>query len=64
MNVVTEQSIDCPYCGESISLLIDNSVSQQDYIEDCQVCCRPIRINIEIDPDGGAQVMATNENEA
>jgi hypothetical protein len=34
----------CPYCGERISVLIDNSEESQQYIEDCEVCCRPITI--------------------
>jgi transcription elongation factor Elf1 len=34
----------CPYCGEEISILVDPSVPHQTYIEDCEVCCRPIEI--------------------
>lgn len=34
--------IHCPYCGERIGILLDASAGEQDYIEDCQVCCRPI----------------------
>ena len=40
----------CPYCGELIEVVIDMSVEQQDYIEDCSVCCRPITVNVSIDP--------------
>ena len=32
----------CPYCGESLSILIDPSEIGVEYTEDCQVCCRPI----------------------
>lgn len=39
-----EAEIRCPFCGEDITVLIDCSVDDQDYIEDCSVCCRPIRI--------------------
>ncbi len=39
-----EQYFDCPYCGQSISMLLDVSASQQQYVEDCEVCCRPIDI--------------------
>lgn len=46
---VVEQSISCPFCGESISILLDLSAGSQDYIEDCQVCCRPIQIAFETD---------------
>ena len=38
----------CPYCGESISMLIDLSFNNQFYTEDCEVCCRPIEINLTV----------------
>ena len=41
----------CPYCGEPIDLFIDGSVPQQSYVEDCQVCCRPMVIALEISDD-------------
>lgn len=62
LNVVSERSAECPYCGEPISLLIDESVSQQDYIEDCQVCCRPMRIAVLVDADGDVNVHVADEN--
>ena len=34
----------CPHCGERISMLLDLSAGGQDYVEDCEVCCRPIEI--------------------
>ena len=47
-----ELMIDCPYCGESYTTLVDASAGDQDYIEDCEVCCRPIEIHLEITVDG------------
>nr|WP_321226508.1 CPXCG motif-containing cysteine-rich protein [uncultured Psychroserpens sp.] len=41
-----EYFFQCPYCWESISMLIDVSQSQQRYIEDCEVCCNPIQLLI------------------
>lgn len=41
-----EQFFDCPYCWETISMLIDTSLEAQTYIEDCEVCCNPIQITI------------------
>lgn len=38
----------CPYCGAEISMLLDPSVQKQDYVEDCEVCCNPIRVRCEI----------------
>ena len=39
-----EQFFDCPFCVETISVLLDLTVPSQSYIEDCEVCCRPIEI--------------------
>ncbi|MDG1237331.1 MAG: CPXCG motif-containing cysteine-rich protein [Flavobacteriales bacterium] len=40
-----ENFFTCPYCWEQISMLIDTSVTGQNYIEDCETCCNPIQIN-------------------
>ncbi len=63
MNGVEHQQIHCPYCGESIEVVIDCSVEQQSYIEDCSVCCRPINFDISIDSSGELMVDVTHENE-
>jgi len=60
---LTEQSISCPSCGETISVLIDDSLPEQQYIEDCQVCCRPIVFDITEDNDGDMLVSVRAENE-
>ena len=56
--------IHCPYCGEPIEILVDESAGSQRYIEDCQVCCRPIDIAVAIGDDGEAEVRASAENDA
>lgn len=58
------EPIQCPYCGESIDIVIDDSVDQQQYVEDCQVCCRPINIAVSVDEGGEIAVQAWAENEA
>lgn len=35
----------CPYCWEHISMILDPQEETSDYIEDCEVCCRPIEID-------------------
>ncbi|MBO0321500.1 CPXCG motif-containing cysteine-rich protein [Muricauda sp. CAU 1633] len=40
-----EHFFQCPYCWEEISFLLDTSVSNQTYVEDCEVCCNPIEIS-------------------
>lgn len=56
-------TISCPYCGEAIELLIDDSAGDQHYIEDCQVCCRPITISVSLDETGEPQVGAMAEDD-
>ena len=53
----------CPYCGESIELLIDGSVPVQDYVEDCPVCCSPIELAVVVNADGDVQVNARSGDE-
>jgi transcription elongation factor Elf1 len=38
----------CPYCGEMISMVLDISVKGQTYVEDCEVCCRPIEVRYTV----------------
>jgi hypothetical protein len=63
MPEVSEQALSCPYCGESISVLVDHSLPDQSYVEDCEVCCRPIVLGIRVDMNGEVIVLAKSENE-
>ena len=60
---VHEKESYCPYCGEIISLLIDPSMQLQEYVEDCQVCCSPILITIEITHNEDILINTRKENE-
>jgi hypothetical protein len=64
MELLTQQAVNCPYCGESIEVLIDREEAGQQYIEDCQVCCRPITFRVEINIDGELSVSVRDENES
>ena len=57
------RSITCPYCGEGIELLIDDSATGQDYYEDCSVCCRPIRIQVSVDIEGDCTLEILRDDE-
>ena len=41
-----EHAFGCPYCGESITMLLDLSEPDQEYVEDCEVCCNPIGLHV------------------
>jgi hypothetical protein len=44
----------CPYCGEPVDAYVDPGGGVvQDYVEDCAVCCRPIRFRAEYDEERG-----------
>lgn len=57
------QATTCPYCGEAIKLVVDQSVGDQEYIEDCEVCCRPMVLHVMVPAGGDPVVMATSEND-
>jgi len=43
--VIEEVIIDCPSCGESMSLDVDPFAgAEQEYVQDCPVCCRPMDV--------------------
>ena len=45
--------ITCPYCGETFDTTVDLSAGDQDYVEDCRVCCRPIEFELRLDGHNG-----------
>jgi hypothetical protein len=63
MNVLQESTISCPYCGETISILVDGSVEEQQYIEDCEVCCRPMDIRVKVPENGSLRIDVRGEND-
>ena len=57
-----EGSYVCESCGEEIIVPVDLSAgSNQQYVEDCPVCCRPHVVHVEIDQDGDVRVRAESE---
>ena len=59
-----EEEIACPYCGESISVWVDEGGgTSQRYVEDCSVCCRPIEIAVEVSEEGGVSVTALRSDD-
>ena len=53
-----EYFLICPYCGEEISMVIDLSVRRQTYVEDCEVCCKPIQISYTVEDGAIAEFDA------
>jgi hypothetical protein len=53
----------CPYCAEPIDLVVDSSEGDSCYIEDCQVCCRPISVSVTVGQAGEARLELRHEDE-
>lgn len=56
--------VDCPFCGEVFTTFVDVSAGSQTYIEDCQVCCRPIEMRISIGKKSGRFRVVTDRGGA
>jgi hypothetical protein len=57
----TDATVFCPYCGEVNEIALDpGSGSHQEYVEDCQVCCRPWQVAVQYLPDGSVEVSVDN----
>jgi hypothetical protein len=63
MDKLEAVEIQCPYCGEVIEIMVDCSVEEQSYIEDCQVCCRPMELTVVVDGEGIPAVEVRGEEE-
>ncbi len=44
-----EHFFTCPHCWQTVSMMLDLSVEEQSYVEDCEVCCHPIQISYTTD---------------
>jgi hypothetical protein len=45
-------TVHCPYCGEAFDTRIDTSGGSSSYVEDCQICCQPIDMQLSVDEGG------------
>lgn len=52
-----EAEVICPSCGEAVSITLDpGGGTEQAYVEDCGVCCRPWLVHVTYDLKGSAEV--------
>lgn len=60
----TEQTVvvQCPYCAESFEVLVDCSIEEQEYIEDCEVCNRPVQLVVRVSREGNVTVDTKGED--
>jgi hypothetical protein len=53
----------CPYCGEMNPLRLDLSAGSQSYVEDCQVCCQPIQIRVQVNEAGELESVSAERSD-
>ena len=60
--MLSEASYFCDGCGEEIVIEVDPSAGEeQEYVEDCPVCCKPNVIRVRVEEDGEVRVWAEGE---
>lgn len=63
MSALESVLIQCPYCWETLDISVDLTVPEQEYVEDCQVCCQPIVLTVQLDEGRVVSVDTRPENE-
>ncbi|SMO70900.1 CPXCG motif-containing cysteine-rich protein [Gracilimonas mengyeensis] len=44
-----EHTFMCLHCGAQINMILESYYPEQEYIEDCEVCCNPIQIHYKFE---------------
>ncbi|HTE43555.1 MAG TPA: CPXCG motif-containing cysteine-rich protein [Steroidobacteraceae bacterium] len=44
--------VQCPYCAEQYDTSVDLTAGSFVYVEDCQICCQPIELYVEVNDAG------------
>ena len=57
-------TVHCPYCGESFETTADVSAGPSIYVEDCQICCQPIEMELRVDEEGGLAELLTRRGDS
>jgi hypothetical protein len=57
-------TVNCPYCGEAFETQADASAGSCTYVEDCQVCCQPIEMELHVDEAGKLRELVTRRGDS
>jgi hypothetical protein len=49
--------ITCPWCWQTVQITVDCSAGSAQYVEDCQVCCRPMIVQVQV--GAGGELLGT-----
>ena len=50
-------AIQCPWCGEQLDVRVDLSAGEREYTDDCEVCCRPMELAVELQDNGALATL-------
>lgn len=53
--------VSCPFCGQNSEVVVDTTLPRQDFITDCEVCCRPFNVSVECEP---GEILSAETREA
>lgn len=57
MDADTEAEVECPWCGDTVTIALDPSGGAvQEYVQDCEVCCQPLLVDLRYLRSGAAEV--------
>jgi hypothetical protein len=57
-------TVACPYCGEAFDSQADASAGSCFYVEDCQICCQPIEMELRVDDDGNFRELIARRGDS
>ena len=57
-------AVSCPYCGEAFETSADASAGPSKYVEDCQICCQPIEMELRVDESGALSEVLTRRGDS
>ncbi len=63
MNGLQTTHVKCPYCWQTFEAVVDCSVIEQEYVEDCYVCCQPIVFKVTTDGASIIELHTSAENQ-
>lgn len=48
--------VSCPYCGEEISIHVEEDV-RGSFVQDCEVCCNPWLVRVSRSAEGADVIV-------
>ncbi|MDZ7828383.1 MAG: CPXCG motif-containing cysteine-rich protein [Halofilum sp. (in: g-proteobacteria)] len=61
--MLDERAVECPCCGARFTALVDASEGDCEYIQDCEICCRPLRFTLRTDATGAVELRVRREDD-